>query len=116
MKTLIRIGTRPADIPQDWPIHNAPRPLYGTKTWEGDFIHGRFYAAIDPIEEFGEGWAKRNEDLDAYELVFISWEQAVNEAYQWYCDNLPKVAPKINLDDKEHQRMIITGWLKQVNQ
>ena len=40
--------TRPADIPADWTIYNAPRPLYGHKRWQGDFRHGIFFAAVAP--------------------------------------------------------------------
>lgn len=42
--------TQPMDgVPADWIIMNAPRPLVGDKLMEnGDFLDGRFYAAIDP--------------------------------------------------------------------
>lgn len=115
MKTIIRIADRPTDIPQDWPIHNAPRPLYGTQTWQGDFVHGVFYAAIDPADEFAPGWLTRNEDLDAYELVYMTREQAIEAALNYYREQFPKIYPKIQADDKEHQRMIIAGWIKNRN-
>ena len=60
-------GQRPAEvmehaIPADWLIFNAPRPLLASSipdgipsgigefylAWQGDFIHGVFYAAVDP--------------------------------------------------------------------
>lgn len=42
--------TQPIDgVPADWIIMNAPRPLVGDKLTEGgEFLDGRFYAAIDP--------------------------------------------------------------------
>jgi hypothetical protein len=117
MKTIKLIGkTRAADIPQEWAIHNAPRPLYGTKTWEGDFIHGIFYAAIDPADEFAPGWLKENDRNDAYELVYLSREQAIPLAYQYYQDNFPKVVPNIDLDDPDIVDMMLRGWLRSENQ
>lgn len=115
MKTIIRIGPRPADIPQEWPIHNAPRPLYGQKTWQGDFVHGIFYAAIDPADEYSAGFVRENERNDAYELVFMSKEQATNEALDYYRLNFPKIFPKIDMSDKDHQRMVIEGWIRNRN-
>ena len=38
-------------------VVNAPRPLAGDETWEGDFISGRYYAA-GTSEEYGDYWNK----------------------------------------------------------
>lgn len=116
MKTIIRIADRPTDIPQNWPIHNAPRPLYGQKTWQGDFVHGVFYAAIDPTDKDSDWRIKSNEALDAYELIFMTREQALDKALEYYRENFPTIYPKIDLNDKEHQRMVITGWVRNRNQ
>lgn len=115
MKTVKVIGNRPAHVPQDWPIHNAPRPLYGQKLWQGDFFHGIFYAAIDPADEYSPGFVKENDRNDAYELVYLAREQAIQQAFEYYQKNFPKIVDKIDLDDKDHQRMIITGWLRVEN-
>jgi len=41
MKALIDTpDARPTNIPEDWIIMNAPRPLVGDKEWRGDFRHG----------------------------------------------------------------------------
>jgi len=70
--------TRPADIPADWTIYNAPRPLYGHKRWQGDFRHGIFFAAVapggDPADEFGDAaeYHKRNRELDGHECLWVS--------------------------------------------
>ena len=69
---------RPADIPADWTIYNAPRPLFGHAHWRGDFRHGIFFAAVapegDPADEFGDaaGFHKRNRELDGHVCVWIS--------------------------------------------
>jgi len=47
-KKLFIISEKPKDIPENWLIFNAPRPLLGDKEWQGDFQHGIFYVAVDP--------------------------------------------------------------------
>jgi hypothetical protein len=80
MKTRHTRQTRPADIPADWPIYNAPRPLAGDRTWTGDFLTGRFYAAVDPAGPYAEEYTRRNVQNDAARLEYITpeeWDQAV---------------------------------------
>ncbi len=38
----------PEAIPEGWLVVNAPRPVGGEMTWEGEFRHGLFYAAAPP--------------------------------------------------------------------
>lgn len=86
---IATIGTRPTHtpdgtpIPADWPIHNAPRPLYGQITWvqpNAPFrAFGWFFAAVDPTEQWSQGeygYIEENRRLDARALVFVSDEQA----------------------------------------
>lgn len=69
--------TRPDDIPADWTIYNAPRPLYGHKRWQGDFRHGVFFAAVapegNPADEFNDaaGFHKRNRQLDGHVCMWV---------------------------------------------
>ena len=59
-------------LARGWTVYNAPRPILGHDTWQGDFRHGVFYAAVapedDPADEFGDTpqFHKRNQDLDGY--------------------------------------------------
>lgn len=54
------------DVPGDWIVMNAPRPLLGTKTLEGGpFLSGRFYAAIDPADSAAAAFVVENKKLDA---------------------------------------------------
>jgi hypothetical protein len=50
-----------------WSVVNAPRPLCGRVTWEGEFRHGIYYAA-GPLEEYAKGWA----NLDAWPVQAIT--------------------------------------------
>lgn len=58
------------DVPASWLVFNAPRPLVGHKTFDGDFVCGRFYAAIDPSAEFAAEYIRKNLELDARIAIF----------------------------------------------
>jgi len=61
--TFHTIRTRPENIPEDWSIYNAPRPIPGEIVWDGDFLHGVFYAAVPPeAERLGFGNPSRAGD------------------------------------------------------
>lgn len=86
--TLLRIlDSRPADVPADWLIFNAPRPLYGHKCWEGEFRSGRHYAAIDPADSWGKNYIEETIRLDGYLVEYITeadirtWAEAQCESY-----------------------------------
>ena len=104
------IGIRPAHIPEGWPIFNAPRPLYGEPTWEGRFIHGVFYATLDPTEPYSPGFITRNAELDAWELVYVSEVEAVVETMQRLTNEYPVEAAEIDPADPEHREWLIERW------
>lgn len=58
------------DVPANWIVFNAPRPLVGHKTFDGDFVCGRFYAAVDPSAEFAADYVRQNLELDARIAIF----------------------------------------------
>lgn len=83
------------DMPADFEVHNAPRPLYGSHVTtdnafgpfaplematvaktrfvaNGDFFRGVYYAAIDPADEYADEWREQNARLDAARLVFVT--------------------------------------------
>ena len=66
------------DVPANWIVMNAPRPLLGTKTMEGGpFLSGRFYAAIDPADSAAAAFVAENVKLDARVVL-----QGIDEALQ----------------------------------
>lgn len=87
-----------AAIPADWIIFNAPRPLYASHilkdtgaAWNGEFVHGVFYTAVNPADE----WTiKRNGDLDAWELIYHTAEEIV----AWGKEYLSKLYPGRDID------------------
>lgn len=60
----------PFGIPEGWVIANAPRPILGPMTWQGEFRHGVFYAAAPEVLAGPSGWRAD----DACLIVFISNE------------------------------------------
>lgn len=98
-KTFHVYGTRPqvipfgnVQIPADWLIFNAPRPLDASciclpnnqdvyLAWQGDFLHGRFFAAVNPedhraIEEnrLNDGWILQyhsDEEIKAWGVEYL---------------------------------------------
>ena len=81
-------GERPAGIPAEWLIWNAPRPLSGSPRpdgqeyaeWEGEWLRGRFYAATNPADpQFGLRNLE-NLQLDAKLVVFTTEAHMVETA------------------------------------
>ena len=78
------IGNKPADVPENATIYNAPRPLVGQTMWTGDFYAGVFYASVDPAHHLAEKWDARNVELDATVLVYFDENQAIDMVTNWY--------------------------------
>jgi len=87
---IIEDWTRDLELPElpgDAEIYNAPRPFPATTTWTGPFVHGVFYGAIFPADEFADSNRERAISLDASRLVFIAratvekWGHAYCEKY-----------------------------------
>lgn len=84
---LIEGFSREVAIPEGYEgaeIYNAPRPFPATVTWQGEFICGVFYGAIDPENEFADENRERARQLDATRLVFVSRAE-VEEWGREYC-------------------------------
>ncbi len=74
------IGQPPEGLPEGSIILNAPRPLYGSREWRGEFSHGVFYVAVSPTDEYRERMLKDDLALDAWEIRFVTaeeWRQRV---------------------------------------
>ncbi len=96
MKKLRIIGEWPKDIPENWELWNAPRPIYGAREWSGDFGHGCFYAAIDPDDEFAERWRQNNIDLDAWKIEYVTEDEAVQMVKDYYTQIYPEDIDLLN--------------------
>jgi len=86
LQTYYYIGNRPENIPENWTIWNAPRPICGNEAWDGEWLHGRFYTAIDPDDEFAEKMVTENISLDAWMIEYITIEEAKERVRAEYPD------------------------------
>lgn len=61
------------DVPENWIVMNAPRPLLGHQTFSnGPFLSGRYYAAIDPCDSMASIYIEKNRQLDARVVIQAS--------------------------------------------
>jgi len=85
---------RPANVPADWVVFNAPRPLPGHQDWTNGCIHGAFFSAVDLAAPDAErivrdiisldGWALHyttQADLEAWWPVFARQEGLDQHSY-----------------------------------
>ncbi len=77
------IGERPEDVPGDWLIFNAPRPLPGTRYWQGEWCHGVFYSAVDPHDRYAADLIEGCADLDGWLIQHVTMEDAREWAYYY---------------------------------
>lgn len=68
------VDTLPMSVPAGAIVMNAPRPLLGSETIEGEFVSGRFYAVILPDDSMAARYVEENRKLDARVLVAVSRE------------------------------------------
>ena len=99
---------RPNDVPKGWHIHNAPRPLYGDITWQGDFLSGIFYAALDPQGEQYDWQRQQNESLDATRVIPVTENFVVEEMSEYYHQNYPDLA--FDPADPDTRRQLVQTW------
>ena len=82
---------RPANIPANWIVMNATRPLLGSIHWRD----GSFYAAITPDDDAARVITK-NTELDAYTVHYIT----ENAALLCYLSSMPE-----HIANRYHDRM-----------
>lgn len=105
MKVRHVLGIRP-DIPGDWIVCNAPRPLVGTKVWRGPFVTGVFYAAIAPDDEQKDWMIVRNSSDDAAQLIYHDEAELVAIGWAYYEQKYPD--NDLHPDD-DKQFLVSTG-------
>ena len=107
--TFITHRPRPYQAPEGWTIWNAPRPLYGSVEWQGDFLHGIFYVAIAPDEQRSAWMIAENASLDGWVIEFID-----DDAYAKIVTEMAKaLATKCAMTDDEVREQMTDGDLWQ---
>jgi hypothetical protein len=96
-----------------WPVMNAPRPLMGTETTSnGEFLTGRFYAAIDPSDYMAQAYVDSNVKLDA-SVVFVA-DPATLTAMTLQSMNA-KYLPAYMAMDEDDRASSISGFMRKLN-
>lgn len=88
------------EIPADWTVWNAARPLYGHEQWTGEFRHGLFYAAIDPCGESHQYFTVRNHELDGWICQWVTQEEVFQTVRSYYETRFPDQT--VNWDNFEY--------------
>lgn len=82
----------PDGVDPSWPVVNAPRPLAGEVTWDGEFRHGLFYAAGPRRESLQAEW----DSSDAWPVVVVDNADVVRMVLEYaeregYCSTLAEL-------------------------
>lgn len=59
-------------VPEGWIVYNAPRPLMGHEGWSGEFVHGIFYAAVNPESKDADFYNKHNQAVDGHIVKWVT--------------------------------------------
>lgn len=84
-KIIPTLKERRADIPANWIIFNAHRPLVGALEWQGEFLEGIFYAAVDPSAQLANWQIEYNTRMAAITPKYITIDD-VKSWMQKLCD------------------------------
>jgi hypothetical protein len=105
-------------------VYNAPRPLDGTIRTDLQtrdqmpFVHGRFWACqsfyTQDLAKFAQV-EDTNARLDAWRITWISEQRAFDAGLAWYKSERPKLHALIEPDDADHRQMVISNYLKHIN-
>ena len=91
----------PEPIPDGWLIVNAPRPIGGEITWEGEFRHGMYWAAAPADTADRAGW----EALDAWPVRFVTDNEIAAEVIRYLADNGYPSAEAAGTTNEERARV-----------
>lgn len=74
MPALLVFEREREEVPADWAIFTAPRPLSGHIEWAGEFMGGVFRAAVDLRAADADGYLRDAIDGKAQALVYVAPE------------------------------------------
>ncbi len=90
------------DVPENYLIFNAHRPLFGARQGEGGWEHGRCYAVVDPASPDANWQVQANVRLDARLIEFVpeaelqAYAESVATEYQVAVAELDAGATRVN--------------------
>lgn len=96
-----------------WIVMNASRPLLGTETMSnGDFLDGRFYAAIDPTDSMAQAYVDENVKNSA-SVVFRASHEELN-AMALNTVSADSVGAYLEMDEEERD-IALRGFVLRLN-
>lgn len=94
-----------SNAPKDWIVMNAARPILGSlRSTDGKYPSGKFYAAIDPTDEFAVKQIDAN-IKDGASIVFVA-DAAMQTAMALNCIDLEHVDAYLEMDSSERDKAI----------
>ena len=97
----------------NWVIMNAARPLLGTETMSnGEFLSGRYYAAIDPADDMADAYLSEDLKLDA-SVVFVA--DTVTLAAMALNTINPEYLPAYLEMDEGERETALSGFVAKLN-
>lgn len=113
IKAVITSEQQMPGTPDNWIVMNAARPLLGTETLSnGEFLSGRFYAAIDPQDYMAQAYIDSNVKMDA-SVVFVA-DKATQAAMALQTIRPQYQAAYMEMDEDERAASI-SGFVNKLN-
>lgn len=109
------IGSKPDNVPANWIIYNAPRPIYGHVEWRDSNGFGFFFAAVDPKGERAEWMQVENQRQDAMILHLMTEEEAFGAGKARLLFQYGEMALKV-INDPAHRRWVINTAIDAINE
>lgn len=114
------IGQRPThtpagnEIPADWPIFNATRPIYGTFSWEHfyeDILRSGWWATVDPTDPLFGRIVQNIFDQDARQVYWVSEEEAYQEGVAHLKATEPATGDNLKIDQLVEKKYVSRDWV-----
>lgn len=84
-----------SDTSQTGILFNAPRPLWGTRAWQGVFCHGIFYTVVAFNDPQREQMIMDAHENDAWVLAFVEEHVAKSALWDEYMAKFPDLSPAV---------------------
>lgn len=120
ISTRTLLGNRPQNVPADWPIYSAPRPLYGDMEWRDGGGAGFFYVAVNPTGERAAWMNEQNARNGAELFIYVGEEEAYSAGRQQLIDLYSERGQldadrQAVLDDPDSRTWIVERYIRLLN-
>lgn len=108
-------------IPSSFVIYNAPRPLFGHLTWQGPFLTGIFYAAVDPLHRDGavvhiNHLTEMNQRDGAVIVQYVDREVALSLTRSYLLSCYPDQQDMISNTEDDWERYLLDRFITLIHE